>query len=117
MRSLDHMPVLAIVGQQARTAIGGHYQQEIDLAAMFKDVAGACAYQASTPSQVRHLIDRAYRTAKAERCVTAIILPNDLQELEYEEPARAHGDFARASATASRKLCLIHPIWRARLTF
>src|SRR6185312_9675632 len=28
---MDHMPVLAIAGQQARTAIGGHYQQELDL--------------------------------------------------------------------------------------
>src|ERR1700761_4674164 len=27
---LDHMPVLAITGQQARTAVGGHYQQELD---------------------------------------------------------------------------------------
>ena len=88
---LDHMPVLAIVGQQARTAIGGHYQQEIDLAALFKDVAGACVYQASMPAQVRHLIDRALRTAIAERCVTALILPNDLQELAYSDPPRKHG--------------------------
>ena len=38
---MDHMPVLAIVGQQARAAIGGHYQQEVDLHTLFKDVAGA----------------------------------------------------------------------------
>jgi pyruvate dehydrogenase (quinone) len=88
---LDHMPVLAICGQQARTAIGGHYQQEVDLAAMFRDVAGAFVQQASVPSQVRHLVDRAVRIATAERRVTAIILPNDLQELDYEEPARKHG--------------------------
>src|SRR5580704_409234 len=88
---LDHQPVLAICGQQARTAIGGHYQQEIDLAAMLKDVAGACVYQASMPAQVRHLIDRALRTAIAERCVTALILPSDLQELPYQESPRKHG--------------------------
>jgi pyruvate dehydrogenase (quinone) len=35
---LDHMPVLAIAGQQARTAISGHYQQEVELPSMFKDV-------------------------------------------------------------------------------
>ncbi|MBX6743768.1 MAG: thiamine pyrophosphate-requiring protein, partial [Acetobacteraceae bacterium] len=35
---LDHMPVLAIVGQQARAAMGGHYQQEVDLQNLFKDV-------------------------------------------------------------------------------
>lgn len=88
---MDHMPVLAITGQQARTALGGHYQQELDLVSMFKDVAGAFVQQASAPAQVRHLVDRAVRTAIGERKVTAIILPNDLQEEEYSEPPRAHG--------------------------
>lgn len=88
---MDHMPVLAIVGQQARAALGGHYQQELDLVSMFKDVAGAFVQQATVPSQVRHLLDRAVRTAVGERRVTAIILPNDLQEAAYEPPARAHG--------------------------
>ena len=88
---LDHMPVLAIVGQQARTALGAHYQQEVDLASMFKDVAGGFVQQASAPAQVRHLVDRAIRTALGQRTVTAIILPNDLQELEYSEPPHAHG--------------------------
>jgi pyruvate dehydrogenase (quinone) len=88
---LDHMPVLAIAGQQARTALGGHYQQEVDLPSMFKDVAGAFVMQASAPAQVRHLVDRAVRTALGERRVTAIVLPNDLQEMPYHEPPRAHG--------------------------
>ena len=89
---LDHMPVLAIVGQQARAALGGHYQQEVDLSTLFKDVAGAFVQQASVPAQIRHLIDRAMRIAKAERRVTCIILPNDLQELEaVETPPREHG--------------------------
>jgi len=88
---MDHQPVLAIVGQQARAALGGHYQQELDLLSMFKDVAGAFVQQASTPEQVRHLLDRAVRTAVGERRVTAVILPNDLQDLPYNEPPRAHG--------------------------
>jgi len=88
---LDHMPVLAITGQQSRNALGGHYQQEVDLQSLFKDVAGAFVQQASTPAQVRHITDRAIRIALAERRVTAIILPNDLQEATYEEPPRAHG--------------------------
>ncbi|AWL97723.1 MULTISPECIES: thiamine pyrophosphate-requiring protein [Bradyrhizobium] len=88
---LDHQPVLAIVGQQARNALGGHYQQEIDLLSMFKDVAGAYVMQASSPAQVRHLIDRAVRIALARRAPTVIILPNDLQEEPYESPPRAHG--------------------------
>ncbi|MDQ0394521.1 thiamine pyrophosphate-requiring protein [Labrys monachus] len=88
---LDHMPVLAIAGQQARTALGGHYQQEVDLPSLFKDVAGAFVQQASAPAQVRHLVDRAVRIALGERRVTAIILPNDLQEEPYHEPGRKHG--------------------------
>ncbi|MGY4626340.1 thiamine pyrophosphate-requiring protein [Bradyrhizobium sp. USDA 4486] len=88
---LDHQPVLAIVGQQARDALGGNYQQELDLVSMFKDVAGAYVVQASSPAQVRHLVDRAVRTALARRAPTAIILPNDLQEEAYESPPRAHG--------------------------
>lgn len=88
---LDHQPVVAIVGQQARTSLGGSYQQEVDLVSLFKDVANEFVQMATVPSQVRHLIDRAVRIAKAERTVTCVILPNDLQEEKYEEPKRAHG--------------------------
>jgi pyruvate dehydrogenase (quinone) len=88
---LDHMPVLAIAGQQARSALGGHYQQEVDLSSLFKDVAGSFVQLASVPAQVRHIVDRAVRIALGERTVTAMILPNDLQELPYEEPPRKHG--------------------------
>ncbi len=59
----DHMPVLAITGQQARTALGSHYQQEIDLVSMFKDVAGDHVHAVAVPAQVRHLTDRAVRAA------------------------------------------------------
>ncbi|WP_334656858.1 thiamine pyrophosphate-requiring protein [Sphingomonas panaciterrae] len=88
---LDHMPVLAIVGQQARTAVGAHYQQELDLVSMFKDVAGAFTGYATVPAQVRHLTDRAVRIALGERRVTALVFPNDLQEETMEEPPRKHG--------------------------
>jgi len=88
---MDHMPVLAVVGQQARAALGGHYQQELDLVSLFKDVAGAYVEQASVPPQVRHMVDRAIRIAKGTNRVTALVFPNDLQEVEYQEPARAHG--------------------------
>jgi pyruvate dehydrogenase (quinone) len=87
---LDHQPVLAIVGQQARNTLGGQYQRELDLVSMFKDVASAYVAQASSLAQVRHLI-RAVRIAVSRRTVTVIILPNDLQDKPYEEPARAHG--------------------------
>jgi len=88
---MDHQSVVAIVGQQARAAMGGNYQQEVDLISLFKDVAGEYVHMATEQSQIRHLVDRAMRIAKAERTVTCIIIPNDLQDLEYIEPARAHG--------------------------
>jgi pyruvate dehydrogenase (quinone) len=71
----DHQPVVAIVGQQATTAIGADYQQEIDLLALFKDVAHHYVHMASTPVQMRTLVDQALRIAKAERTVTCIIIP------------------------------------------
>jgi len=76
---LDHQPVVAIVGQQARTALGGHYQQEVDLVSLFKDVAHEYVQMATTPEQVPHLVDRAIRIARSERTVTCIVIPNDLQ--------------------------------------
>lgn len=88
---MDHQPVVAIVGQQARAAMGGSYQQEVDLISLFKDVAGEYVHMACEPSQTRHLIDRAIRIALARKTVTCIIFPNDLQELDYEEPKRMHG--------------------------
>jgi pyruvate dehydrogenase (quinone) len=88
---LDHMPVLAIAGQQARSALGGHYQQEVDLTSLFKDVAGSFVQLAIVPAQMRHIVDRAVRIALGEHTVTAMVLPNDLQELPYEEPPRKHG--------------------------
>ena len=88
---LDHVPVLAICGQQARTAIGAHYQQEVDLPSLFKDVAGDFCKTAMVPSQVRHLVDRAIRIAISRKRVTALIFPNDLQEEPMEQPKRVHG--------------------------
>ena len=88
---MDHQPVLAIVGQQARTALGGSYQQEVDLMSLFKDVACEYVHTAMDASQTRHLIDRAIRIALAERTVTCVIFPGDVQELDFEEPERRHG--------------------------
>ena len=89
---LDHQPVVAIVGQTSRSAIGGDYQQEVDLHALFKDVAHEYVQTAMAPEQVRHLVDRAVRTAKVERTVTCVIVPRDVQELEaVPVPPRKHG--------------------------
>lgn len=89
---MDHAPVVAIIGQQARAALGGAYQQEVDLISLFKDVAREYVHMASDPKQIRHLVDQAIRVAQSERTVTCIIIPNDVQELDaVEVPPRAHG--------------------------
>jgi pyruvate dehydrogenase (quinone) len=88
----DHQPVLAIVGQQSRSALGGDYQQEVDLVSLFKDVAHEFVQMATVPEQVRHLVDRAMRIARDQRTVTCIILPSDLQELDaVPMPPHEHG--------------------------
>lgn len=89
---LDHQPVVAIVGQQARLSLGGSYQQEIDLISLYKDVAGEYVHMMTEPGQARQMIDRAIRIAKTLRTVTCIIVPNDVQELDaIEAPPKKHG--------------------------
>jgi pyruvate dehydrogenase (quinone) len=89
---MDHQPVLAIIGQQKRSGLGGDYQQEVDLISLFKDVASEYVHTAMTPAQVRHLVDRAVRIAIEHRTVTCIIFPNDVQDMEaVQKPPREHG--------------------------
>src|SRR6266566_9275362 len=88
---LDHQPVVAIVGQSSRMAMGGSYQQEVDLQTLFKDVASEYVHTAMVPAQMRHLIDRAVRIALVERTVTCLIIPHDLQDEKMVEPPRKHG--------------------------
>ena len=60
---LDHVPVVAIVGQTARSAMGGSYQQEIDLLSLFKDCCHQFVEMGTVPEQFPNLIDRAIRVA------------------------------------------------------
>ena len=83
---LDHVPVLAIAGQTSRSAMGGSYQQEVDLLSLFKDVASDYVQMVTVPEQLPNVLDRAIRVALAERAPTAIIIPSDVQELEYSAP-------------------------------
>ncbi|MEE4546238.1 thiamine pyrophosphate-requiring protein [Streptomyces sp. V4-01] len=86
---LDHVPVVAIVGQTNRSAMGGSYQQEVDLLSLYKDVASEFCEMVTVPEQLPNVIDRAMRTAYARRTVTAVIIPADVQELDYTPPGHA----------------------------
>src|SRR5919198_2493546 len=88
---LDHQPVLAVVGQQSRMALGSSYQQEVDLQTLFKDVS-EYVQVCMEPAQARHLVDRAIRIALDRRGVSTIVVPNDVQEEEaVPSPPRQHG--------------------------
>lgn len=84
---LDHVPVLAIVGQTARSALGGSFQQEVDLLSLYKDVASDYVQMVTVPEQLPNVLDRAIRVALARRTVTALIVPGDVQELPYTPPS------------------------------
>src|SRR5437660_9353952 len=83
---LDKQPVVAIIGQQKRMSLGANYQQEVDLNTLFKDVASEYLMTVMDPTQARHVLDRAIRIAQASRSVTAVIVPEDVQEADYQDP-------------------------------
>ncbi len=86
--ALDHVPVVAVVGQTSRTAMGGAYQQEVDLHALFKDVA-AFLETVNVPEQLPNVLDRAFRTAYGRRAPAVVVLPADVQALDHREPEHA----------------------------
>src|ERR1700759_5330603 len=86
---LDHVPVVAIVGQTERSAMGGSYQQEIDLLSLFKDVCSDYVQMCTVPQQLPNLIDRAIRIAVTEQAPTCLIFPSDVFDLTYEPPGHA----------------------------
>ncbi|UMB69167.1 thiamine pyrophosphate-requiring protein [Mycobacterium paraterrae] len=86
---LDHVPVVAIVGQTNRSAMGGSYQQEVDLLSLFKDVASDYVQMVTVPEQLPNVLDRAIRVALTQRVPTALIIPADVQELPYSPPTHA----------------------------
>jgi len=93
---LDKRPVVAIIAQQHRTVLGTGYQQEIDAHALFKDVSQYIG-TITTPDQLQFVVDRAVRTAQANRSPTCIIVPHDVQQLEMPDALpHAHGHIATA---------------------
>jgi pyruvate dehydrogenase (quinone) len=97
---LDHVPVVAIVGQTSRSAMGGSYQQEIDLVSLFKDCCHQFVEMGTVSQQFPNLIDRAFRVAMATSSPTCVIIPSDVQELAYEPPEHAFKMVPSSTGTA-----------------
>src|SRR5689334_14928892 len=102
---LDHVPVVAIVGQTARSAMGGSYQQEVDLISLFKDVCSDYVQMCTVPEQLPNLIDRAIRIAVAAQAPTCLIFPSDVLELEYTPPGHAFKMVPSSLGTAAAEPC------------
>jgi pyruvate dehydrogenase (quinone) len=102
---LDHVPVVAIVGQTARSAMGGSYQQEVDLQALFKDVASDYLVEVNVAEQLPNALDRAIRTAQTRWAPTALIVPSDLQEQPYSAPSHASSRCRPAHRTPPTRFC------------
>ncbi|WP_067710055.1 thiamine pyrophosphate-requiring protein [Erwinia sp. ErVv1] len=104
---MDHAPVLAIAGQAETTARGSSYQQELNLDRVFSDVA-SFVQETATPSQLRHLVDRGVRLAKAQNGVAVLIIPKDVQDEPWEEPVHAHG-FTHSAVGYQRPRVIPYP--------
>jgi pyruvate dehydrogenase (quinone)/pyruvate oxidase len=76
---MDGAPVIAITGQTYHDLIGTHYQQEVDLISLYKDVS-VYDQQVTGAAQVQSLVDSACRSALALRGVAHISFPVDLQD-------------------------------------
>lgn len=76
---LDLQPVLAITGQTYHDLIGTGFQQELDILALFHDVA-VFSEQVLGPEQVPLLVDSACRSALSRRGVAHLVCPVDVQD-------------------------------------
>src|SRR3546814_15247012 len=62
------------------------FRSEVDLHALFKDVAGDFVQSVTVPEQLPNVLDRAFRAALTRRAPAVVIVPNDVQELDYSAP-------------------------------
>ncbi|HEY4603980.1 MAG TPA: thiamine pyrophosphate-requiring protein [Blastococcus sp.] len=102
---LDHVPVVAIVGQTARSAMGGSYQQEVDLISLFKDVCSDYVQMCTVPEQLPNLVDRAVRIAVSAQAPTCLIFPSDVLELEYTPPGHVFKQVPSSLGLAPAAVC------------
>ncbi|MDT2602400.1 pyruvate oxidase [Enterococcus hulanensis] len=87
---MDHVPVLALLGQVASTAMNYDAFQELNENPMFADVS---VYNRTvmTPESLPHVIDEAIKAAYQQKGVAVVTIPVDLgfAEIEEEEIATA----------------------------
>ncbi len=100
----DNQPVVAIVGQQARVAMGSDFQQELNMERLFEDVA-EYVKTVTTPMQAQLVVDKALRIAQTSRRPCVVVIPADVQDLEMEEPGVEHFVSRSGVGHASTRIC------------
>ncbi|MBI4899030.1 MAG: thiamine pyrophosphate-requiring protein [Actinobacteria bacterium] len=100
----DNQPVVAIVGQQARVAMGSDFQQELNMERLFGDVA-EFVKTVTTPMQAQLVLDKAIRVAETSRQPCVVILPADVQDLEMEKPSVKHFVSRSGAGHTSTRIC------------
>ncbi|MGJ0705362.1 pyruvate oxidase [Enterococcus avium] len=81
---MDHVPVLALLGQVASTAMNYNAFQELNENPMFADVS---VYNRTvmTPESLPHVIDEAIKAAYQQKGVAVVTIPVDFGFAEIEE--------------------------------
>ncbi|MEV4754120.1 thiamine pyrophosphate-dependent enzyme [Micromonospora sp. NPDC049559] len=113
---LDHVPVLAITGMQETSVLGSHYQQEVHTQLLYQDVADY-NLMVTNPQQLPGVVDIAIRTALANRTVSHLTFPNDVQVAPAAEDPYRHvspGTPPRSSTVVSRPPVAPEPAELAR---
>lgn len=82
---MDHVPVLALVGQVPQAAMNTNYFQEMDETPMFSDVA-VYNRTATTAEQLPYVVNQAIREAYRQKGPAVVIIPENLSstEIDYE---------------------------------
>ena len=86
---LDNTPVIAITGSTYSDLIGSGYQQDVNLLQLFSDVA-VYNHMITAPEQAEMVVDIACRSALAQRGVSHLTIPIDVQERKLEGKYSKH---------------------------
>ncbi|HMB07701.1 MAG TPA: thiamine pyrophosphate-dependent enzyme [Isosphaeraceae bacterium] len=98
---MDHAPVLAITGHTYHDQIGMHFQQEIDIIPLFKDVA-EYNQMILGAEHAQGLVDVACRSALSSRSVSHLTCPADIQDLTVKDETASQQQVKGHTSTAWR---------------
>ena len=107
---LDNTPVIAITGRTYSDLMGSGYQQDVNQLQLFADVA-VYNNMIIAPEQAEMAVDMACRAALAQRGVSHLTIPIDIQEKKlqgnyskHKVPGHTSDTFVNTSNTPDKQL-------------